>query len=91
MKKVVIVSVLCLFLGACESAREERMGQGALIGGAGGAIIGGVASGTPQGAIIGGVAGAAVGAVAADKTEHIKTMFDARLARNHDNIQTIAV
>ena len=68
MKKVVIVSVLCLFLGACESAREERMGQGALIGGAGGAIIGGVASGTPQGAIIGGVAGAAVGALAADMT-----------------------
>ncbi len=68
MKNSLIAITLCLCLGACASARDERMGQGALIGGAGGALIGGAASGTPQGAIIGGVAGAAVGAVAADMT-----------------------
>lgn len=68
MKQFLIVTVLGLSLAACASARDERMGQGALIGGAGGALVGGVASGTPGGAIVGGVAGAAVGAVAADMT-----------------------
>ena len=68
MKIILTLAVLGLGLAACASARDERMGQGALIGGAGGALIGGVASGTAQGAVIGGVAGAAVGAVAADLT-----------------------
>ena len=68
MKTILTITVLGLSLAACASARDERIGQGALIGGAGGALIGGVSSGTPQGAIIGGVAGAAVGAVAADMT-----------------------
>jgi hypothetical protein len=68
MKNILIVVVLGISLGACANARDERMGQGALIGGAGGAIIGGVASGMPGGALVGGVAGAAVGALAADVT-----------------------
>lgn len=68
MNKIIIVASLSICLGACSSPRDERVGQGALIGGAGGAIIGGVASGTPQGAIIGGVVGAAAGVITADVT-----------------------
>ena len=87
---IIIVTALSLCLGACASARDERMGQGALIGGTGGAIIGGVASGTAGGAIIGGVAGAAVGAVAADMTRtrrhsrcYYSEYYQRRVCRNH--------
>ena len=68
MKKVLIVSLLALSLGACASRREERILGGAAIGGAAGAIIGGVASGSTGGAVVGGVIGAAGGAVIADAT-----------------------
>jgi uncharacterized protein YcfJ len=68
MSRIMMVSVLCLSLGACATARDERMAQGAVIGGTGGAIIGGVTSGSAGGAIVGGVAGAAIGAVGADLT-----------------------
>ena len=70
-KRLAVFSVvaLSLSLGACaETARDQRMLDGALIGGAGGAIVGGVASGTAGGAVVGGVAGAAAGAVIADAT-----------------------
>ena len=68
MNRLMMISALCLSLGACATARDERMANGAMIGGAGGAIIGGVASGSTEGAIVGGVAGAAIGAVGADIT-----------------------
>ena len=57
-----------LTLAACANPRDQRMVDGALIGGTGGAIIGGVASGTAGGAVVGGVAGAAAGALIADAT-----------------------
>ncbi len=68
MNRFMILSALCLSLGACETARDQRMAQGAMIGGTGGAIIGGVTTGSAQGAVVGGVAGAAIGAVGADLT-----------------------
>jgi hypothetical protein len=70
VNRVALVSTLgaVLALGACANPRDQRMLDGALIGGTGGAIIGGVASGTAGGAVVGGVAGAAVGAVVADAT-----------------------
>jgi osmotically inducible lipoprotein OsmB len=68
MKTILMLTLIAITLTACANPRDERMGQGALIGGAGGALIGGAATGTAEGAIIGGVAGAAVGAVAADIT-----------------------
>ena len=70
MKRIALLSTLCfaLALGACSNPRDQRMVDGALIGGAGGAVIGGVASGTAGGAVVGGVAGAAAGAVIADAT-----------------------
>ena len=70
MKHLIVaaVAVVALSLGACSNPRDQRMVDGALIGGTGGAIIGGVASGTAGGAVVGGVAGAAAGAVVADAT-----------------------
>lgn len=57
-----------LLLSACANPRDQRMLDGALIGGAGGATVGAIASGTAGGAVVGGVAGAAAGAVIADAT-----------------------
>ena len=80
-KRVALLSTLAvaLTLGACANPRDQRMLDGALIGGTGGAVIGGVASGTAGGAVVGGVAGAAAGAVIADATRprhyHGKTCF----------------
>ena len=69
-RRLALASTLgaALTLGACANPRDQRMLDGALIGGAGGAIVGGVASGTAGGAVVGGVAGAAAGAVIADAT-----------------------
>lgn len=68
MKTVVALSLAALALGACSNSRDTRMAEGALIGGTGGAILGGVASGSAGGAVVGGIAGAAAGAVVADST-----------------------
>lgn len=68
MKQFIVVAAVALTLGACSNPRDQRMVDGALIGGTGGAIIGGVTSGTASGAVVGGVAGAAAGAVIADAT-----------------------
>lgn len=84
MKPVLAILALALALSACTTARDTRMAQGAIIGGTGGAIIGGVASSSPAGAIIGGVAGAAAGAVIADSTRPAdgrSCYWDARLGR----------
>lgn len=68
MKHLIAIAAVALTLGACSNPRDQRMVDGALIGGTGGAIIGGVTSGTAGGAVVGGVAGAAAGAVVADAT-----------------------
>jgi MFS family permease len=67
MKKVLIASVCGLALMAC-TAREQRAGGGALLGGAAGAAIGGLATGRAGGALAGGIIGAAGGAIIADAT-----------------------
>jgi uncharacterized membrane protein len=79
-KRLALLSTLglALTLGACANPRDQRMLDGALIGGTGGAIVGGVATGTAGGAVVGGVAGAAAGAVIADATRprhHGKTCW----------------
>ncbi len=68
MKKLIMMSALVLSLGACANARDTRLTEGALLGGTGGAIIGGVATGTGGGALVGGLVGGTVGAVVADAT-----------------------
>ena len=68
MKKVLVVAALALTLAGCETARQDRVAGGALIGGGTGALIGGLASNTVGGAVAGGIIGAAAGAIIADAT-----------------------
>ena len=68
MKKILLVAAMGLTLAGCQTAREDRMAGGALIGGGTGAIIGGVASNSVGGAVAGGLIGAAAGALIADAT-----------------------
>ena len=85
MKILLAILALAFALSACTTARDTRMAQGAIIGGTGGAIVGGVASNSPGGAIIGGVAGAAAGAVIADSTRprgDRVCFYDARIGRD---------
>lgn len=67
MKKILVVALAALALGAC-TPREERAAAGAGLGGLGGAVIGGLAAGTPQGALAGAAIGAVGGAIVADVT-----------------------
>jgi len=68
MRKMIVLGALAfsLALGGCMSERETN---GAVIGGAGGALIGGVASHSVGGALVGGAVGAAAGVVVADLTK----------------------
>jgi hypothetical protein len=68
MKKILIVAAMALTLAGCETARQDRVAGGALIGGGTGALIGGLASNSVGGAVAGGVIGAAAGAIIADAT-----------------------
>lgn len=61
MKSFMILAVVGLSLGACNTPGERALG-GALIGGGTGAVIGGLAGGG-RGALIGGGIGAAGGAI----------------------------
>lgn len=64
MKKLIAMAAVALALGAC-TPHEERVGGGAVLGAATGAVIGGLATGRAGGALagaaIGGVGGAIVG------------------------------
>ncbi len=67
MKKIWMAGLCALAIGAC-TPHEQRVGTGAAVGAAGGAIIGGLATGRAGGAIAGGIIGAAAGAIVADAT-----------------------
>lgn len=62
MKKLLIVLVLGLAMVGCENSRQTR---GALIGGAGGALIGNAIGHGTTGTLVGAAAGAAVGSAVA--------------------------
>jgi hypothetical protein len=66
MKKLLAVAALSLTLAGCQTARQDDVLGGSLLGGGAGALIGGAATGTAGGAIAGGLIGAAAGAVIAD-------------------------
>lgn len=68
MQKLLTVAALAVMLAGCQTARQDRQLGGALIGGAAGATIGGVASRSVGGALVGGVIGGAAGAIIADET-----------------------
>jgi hypothetical protein len=66
MKKLLLVSIVALSLAGCSLTQRET--NGALIGGATGAVVGGVASHSWGGAAVGGAVGAVAGAVIANAT-----------------------
>ena len=70
MRKMLVVSaaLMAIVLGGCQTARQDRMFGGALIGGGSGALIGGLATRSAGGAVAGGLIGAAAGAIIADAT-----------------------
>lgn len=68
IKRFLVVAAMAVALAGCETARQDRVAGGALIGGGTGALVGGLASGTAGGAVAGGLVGAAAGAIIADST-----------------------
>ena len=68
MHKFLVVIALALALAGCETARQDRVLSGSLIGAGAGALIGGLAGGSTGAAVAGGVIGAAAGAIIADAT-----------------------
>ncbi len=77
---VAAIAVVAMTLGAC-TAREERVGGGALIGAAAGGLIGAAVTGRAGGALAGAAIGAAGGAIVADATrpqrECVRVRYDA--------------
>jgi hypothetical protein len=78
MRKIMIVAAMALTLGGCETARQDRMMGGALIGAGTGALVGGLAGRSVGGAVAGGVIGAAAGAIIADATRPGKCYYRTR-------------
>jgi hypothetical protein len=68
MRKILVVALMALALAGCETARQDRVLGGALIGGGTGALIGGLAGRSAGAAVAGGLIGAAAGAIIADAT-----------------------
>jgi hypothetical protein len=77
--QIAAVAAVAATLGAC-TAREERVGTGALLGAGAGALIGGAATGRAGGALAGAAIGAIGGAVIADATrprrECVRVRYD---------------
>ena len=78
MRKIIVVAIMALTLAGCETARQDRVMGGALIGGGTGALIGGVATRSAGGALAGGVIGAAAGAIIADATHPGRCYYHTR-------------
>jgi uncharacterized protein YcfJ len=68
MRKVFLVALMALMLTGCETARQDRVLGGTLIGAGSGALIGGLAGRSTGAAVAGGLIGAAAGAIIADAT-----------------------
>jgi hypothetical protein len=83
MRKLVLIAAAAgaLALGGCQTDRQDRQLSGALIGGGTGALIGGLAAGTPGGALIGGAVGAVAGTVIADATRPHRCGYRDRYGR----------
>jgi outer membrane protein with glycine zipper len=68
MNRLVLVSALTLSLAGC-AGLSNRETNGALLGGAGGAVVGGVATHSVGGALVGGAIGATAGVLIANLTQ----------------------
>jgi hypothetical protein len=60
MRATIVIAAVAATLALAGCSRTE---QGAVVGGATGAAVGAIATGTPQGAFVGGALGAAGGAI----------------------------
>jgi hypothetical protein len=83
MLAVAIVFALGLGLAGCETARQDRVAGGALIGAGTGARIGGLAGRSTGAAVAGGLIGAAAGAIIADETRPGRCYWRDRNGRRH--------
>lgn len=83
MRKVLLVAAMGLTLAGCQTAREDRVLGGALIGGGTGAVIGGIAGRSVGGAVAGGLIGAAAGAIIADATRPGRCYYYTRHDRRY--------
>lgn len=83
MRKVLLVALMALTLAGCETARQDRVLGGALIGAGGGALIGGLAGRSTGAAVAGGVIGAATGAIIADATRPGRCYYRTRSGHRH--------
>jgi hypothetical protein len=63
VRKILIASTFALALAGCGSTQGDRALGGAALGGATGAVVGGLATGTGGGALAGAAVGAAGGAI----------------------------
>ncbi len=68
MKRFIAIGLIAATLGGCSAYGNNRVANGALIGGVGGALVGGAVTGRTSGAVVGGLVGATAGAVIADQT-----------------------
>ncbi|MEJ2378282.1 MAG: bacteriocin [Pseudolabrys sp.] len=68
MRNMLVIAVMAVGLAGCQTARQDRILGGSLLGGGTGALIGGLAGGSAGAAVAGGVIGAAAGAIIADAT-----------------------
>lgn len=65
---LVVLAAASFALAGCQTARDDRLASGALIGGGTGALVGGIAGRSVGGALVGGAIGAVAGALIADAT-----------------------
>ncbi len=63
MHKIITIAFMTFALAGCQTYQQQRVGTGALIGGATGAAIGGITGGSGSSALVGGLIGAAAGGV----------------------------
>lgn len=68
MRKIFLVALMALTLAGCETARQDRVLGGTLIGAGSGALISSLAGRSTGAAVAGGLIGAAAGAIIADAT-----------------------
>ncbi len=83
MRKMAMITLAAaaFVLAGCQTAREDRMFSGSLIGGGTGALIGGVAGRSVGGALAGGAIGAVAGALIADATRPRRCYYRTRTGR----------
>ena len=68
MRKLILIAAAALTLAGCQTARQDRALQGAVIGGVAGTAIGAVAGRSVGGAVAGGLIGAGAGALIGSAT-----------------------